>query len=108
MPIAGGSDAPFGSPDPWASMAAAVSRRTPTGRLIGPVEALTPEEAIALYLQDPLDLTRERRIEPGAPADLCLLDRCWASARGNLSAGAVRATWISGKLIHDAVDQAPA
>ena len=105
--LAGGSDAPFGSPDPWASMAAAISRSTLAGAVIGRDEALSPEQALELHLTDPLDLTQERRIEPGAPADLCLLHRGWSQSRCELNAALVRATWISGRLVHDGVDQPP-
>jgi predicted amidohydrolase YtcJ len=105
--LAAGSDAPFGRPDPWAAMAAAVSRQTASGVTINADEALTAEEALALYLADPQDLTRQRAITPGAPADLCLLDRPWAQARRALSARCVAATWISGSLIHDIVGEAP-
>ena len=102
IPLAGGSDAPFVSHDPWEAMAAAVSRRTREGQTIGAGEALTPEEALALYLADPLDLTRQRRIAPGELADLCLLDRPWSAARQTLSSAAVRATFVSGNLVHQA------
>jgi predicted amidohydrolase YtcJ len=105
--LVGGSDAPYGLPDPWTAMTAAVERSTPEGMTMNAAEALTPEEALALYLADPADLTRTRRIEVGAPADLCLLDRPWAAARGALSARRVTATWISGRLVHDGIDQAP-
>ncbi|MDB5726432.1 MAG: hydrolase [Novosphingobium sp.] len=105
--LAAGSDAPFGRPDPWEAMAAAVSRRTPSGVTIQTTEALTPEESLALYLADPQDLTRQRTIGPGARADLCLLDRPWAEARETLSAERVAATWISGRLVHDVINQAP-
>lgn len=106
--LAGGSDAPYGLPDPWTAISAAVTRRTPAGVVMDAGEALSPEEALALYLADPEDLSRQRRIEIGAPADLCLLDRPWAEARSALSAKRVRATWISGRLIHDSIDQTPA
>jgi predicted amidohydrolase YtcJ len=105
--MAGGSDAPYGSADPWTAMAAAVSRRTASGAVISPDEALTPEEALALYFADPLDLTRQRRIAPGEAADLCLLDRPWAQARARLSSADVAMTWISGRLVHQRVNQAP-
>jgi predicted amidohydrolase YtcJ len=105
--LAGGSDAPFGSADPWVAMAAAVARRTASGQVLGPTESLTPDEALALYLADPRDLTRERRLAPGEPADLCLLDRTWAAARTGLGAVQVRATWVSGRLVHNGVDQPP-
>ncbi|GAA0319001.1 amidohydrolase family protein [Sphingomonas oligophenolica] len=103
--LAAGSDAPFGSFDPWAAMRAAVSRRTDDGETIGADEALTPEEALTLYLADPIDLARERRIEPGSAADLCLLDRPWGEARLRLGAGDVRMTVIDGSIVHDRIDQ---
>lgn len=106
--LAAGSDAPFGSGDPWAAMAAAVSRTTHGGVVIGADEALTPEQALALYLAAPDDLTRERRIAVGEAADLCLLDRPWAEARLRLSASDVRATWVAGQRVHQRVDQPPA
>ncbi|TXC70297.1 amidohydrolase family protein [Sphingomonas ginsenosidivorax] len=106
--LAAGSDAPFGAPEPWASMAAAVTRRTRSGQSLGPSEALTPEQAIDLYLADPDDLGRRRRIAVGAPADLCLLDRDWTQARTDLAAVQVRMTWIDGRLVHDRIDQSPA
>ncbi len=106
--IAGGSDAPFASADPWAAMNAAVSRRTRTGVSIGADEALTPEQALALYLADPADLSKSRRIAVGEPADLVLLDRPWAKARTRLTSADVRATFAGGQMIHDGIDETPA
>ncbi|MEO6717742.1 MAG: amidohydrolase family protein [Novosphingobium sp.] len=105
--LAGGSDAPFASHDPWQAMAAAVSRQTRDGQVIGAAEALTPEQALELYFAAPNDLTRRRRIVVGEAADLCLLTRPWAEARARLSADLVRATMIAGRLVHDGVDQPP-
>jgi len=105
VPLAAGSDAPFGGADPWAAMRAAVARTTDGGSVIGADEALSPEAA--LTLADPQDLARERRIVPGAPADLCLLAMPWQTARMRLSANDVRATIISGEIVHDRVDQPP-
>ncbi|HUD28266.1 MAG TPA: amidohydrolase family protein [Novosphingobium sp.] len=105
--MAGGSDAPYGSADPWQAMAAAVNRMAPGGAVIGADEALTPDEALALYLADPLDLSRRRRIAPGAPADLCLLDRPWSAARARLDSEDVAATVAGGLLVHQRVDQSP-
>jgi predicted amidohydrolase YtcJ len=102
--LAAGSDAPFGQADPWSAMAAAVSRRTCSGVIIEAGEALFPEEALALYLGYPEDLTRQRRIAVGASADLCLLRQPWGLAREILSADLVKATWASGRLIYDLVD----
>jgi predicted amidohydrolase YtcJ len=108
VPLAAGSDAPFGSPDPWTAMAAAVSRSTRSGLQLGADEALTPDQALALFLSDPMDLTRQRSIELGAAADLCLLDRPWEDVRDRLSASDVRMTIAGGRIIHNRVDQAPA
>ncbi|MCX7283052.1 MAG: amidohydrolase family protein, partial [Novosphingobium sp.] len=96
--LAGGSDAPYGSIDPWSAMRSAVERRTASGAAFGPAEALTPESALALYLVDPVDLGRTRRIELGAVADLCLLHHPWQHARNDLSAALVRATICNGNV----------
>lgn len=108
IPLAAGSDAPFGGTDPWSAMAAAVSRRTASGARIGAAEALSPEQALDLYLRAPEALGQRRRVAVGVPADLCLLDRPWAQARTSLAAIRVAATLIGGRLVHDGVDQAPA
>jgi len=108
IPLAGGSDAPFASADPWAGMRAAVSRKTREGQSITPDEALSPEEALALYLAAPGDFTHQRRVTVGAAADLCLLDRPWADARLRLASGDVRASFIAGRLVHDRIDEPPA
>ena len=98
--LCGGSDAPFGLVDPWAAMRAAVLRRAPSGQVIGAGEALSPEAAIALWLADPANPRRARRIEPGVAADLVLLDRPWQAARESLSSGLVSRVWIGGNLVH--------
>lgn len=100
--MAGGSDAPFISADPWAGMASAVARRTASGAAIGLAEALSPEAALALYLADPADLSHSRRIAVSEPADLVLLSRPWAETRGRLSSADVRATIISGNCVYQA------
>ncbi|WP_347812964.1 amidohydrolase family protein [Novosphingobium sp. PhB165] len=105
--LAGGSDAPYGSPDPWAAMRASVLRGTREGTPFNPDEALTPEQALALYLADPLDLSRQRRIAVGEVADLCLLDRPWREVRERLESADVRATLVSGKLVHQRIDESP-
>jgi predicted amidohydrolase YtcJ len=98
--LAGGSDAPYTGIDPWAAMRASVERRTAAGRSFGPYEALTPEQAMALYLADPHDLRTQRRIQVGAAADLCLLDQPWWRARQALSLDRVRATICAGRLVY--------
>lgn len=106
--LAGGSDAPFGKPDPWAAMAAAVARRSAGGQIVGRQEALSPDEALDLFLADPRDLGRRRAITIGGPADLCLLTVPWSIARGRLSAELVGATVIAGRIVYQRIDEAPA
>ncbi|HEX4376237.1 MAG TPA: amidohydrolase family protein [Steroidobacteraceae bacterium] len=100
VPLAAGSDAPYGSTNPWIAMQAAVERRTREGRPLGDSEALQPEQALALYLTPLQNPAREpRRLQPGAAADLCLLDRPWRVARNDLSAVRVSATVCQGRIV---------
>ena len=92
--LAAGSDAPLGHPDPWLAMRAAIDRRSSSGTRIAPDEALTPEEALALFMPGAIDPSApQRAIAPGRPAELCLLDRPWSEARRRPSSEFVRATW---------------
>lgn len=101
VPLAGGSDAPFGSADPWQLMRAAVQRTTPAGTRLSPDEALTPEQAIGLYLSPPdTPGIGARSVAVGALADLCLLDCPWEVARTALDSRHVRATWIDGIRVY--------
>lgn len=101
VPVAGSSDAPYASPDPWAGMAAAATRRTRDGQPIGLGERIPPRQALDLYLgaQDapggPV-----RRVAAGAPADLCLLAGPYWQALAEPSAERVRATLIAGEVVH--------
>ncbi|NQX88499.1 MAG: amidohydrolase family protein [Halioglobus sp.] len=101
IPLAGSTDAPFGEPDPWAAMQGAVFRESRSGKVIGPNERLSPEQALALFTS-PADApgTAPRRVAVGEVADLCLLDRPWDEARLRLAAGDVRATLRAGEVIY--------
>ena len=98
--LAGGTDAPFGNPDPWRAMRAAIDRRTAGGSLLGREEALSPEQALALFMS-PLDSPggAPRTIRPGEPADLCLLDRGWHGIRDRMDAADLAAVWIRGRRV---------
>lgn len=98
--LAGSSDAPFGDPDPWVGIRAAVDRRTSSGAELGPDEGLSPEEALGLYLS-PLEHpgAPPRRVEAGARADLCLLFVPWRLAHDELDAKLVRSTYVAGSLV---------
>ncbi len=103
IPLGAGTDAPFGLPDPWLAMAAAVDRRTATGHVLGARETLTPEQALALFTT-PLAAPggTPRRVETGADADLCLLDRPWREARRDLAAVRIAATLLGARPTYDA------
>jgi predicted amidohydrolase YtcJ len=100
VPLGAGSDAPYGRPDPWRGIAAAVRRTSASGALLGADEALTPEQALALHLAPLSDPGGPaRRVAVGARADLCLLDRPWRDARERLDMEDVCATWCAGRLV---------
>jgi predicted amidohydrolase YtcJ len=90
--VAGGTDAPFGDPDPWRAVGAAVDRTTPAGVVLGADERLPVERAVALFLGRPHDPTDRRRVRAGEHTDLCLLDRPLATVLDAPTSAAVRAT----------------
>jgi len=100
IPLGGSTDAPYGLPDPWGAMRAAVHRRTAAGRRLGEDEVLSPEEALALFTS-PLEApgAPPRRVKVGAVADLCLLSCRWNDARTRLLASDVAATFRDGHCI---------
>ncbi|HQR02914.1 MAG: amidohydrolase family protein [Proteobacteria bacterium] len=97
--LAAGSDAPYGSADPWGAMAAAVSRRTRAGAYIGTAEALNPDQALALFRPDPFSPLAMPALTVGMPADLCLLDRPWSAAAADMDKVEVCATWRDGECL---------
>jgi predicted amidohydrolase YtcJ len=103
VPLGGGTDAPYGSADPWCAMAAAVSRRTIGGRVMVESECLSPEQALALFTT-PSEAPggTPKRVEIGEPADLCLLDCGWSDAREILDSALVAATIHEGTLTYEA------
>ena len=99
VPVAAGTDAPYGLSDPWHAIAAAVNRRTEAGVTIGASERLDPRRALDLFLAKPLDLGGEpSRIEIGARADLCLLAAPLRDVLADPSSEYVAATVIAGKV----------
>lgn len=98
--VAAGTDAPFGDPDPWACIRAAVTRTTSSGRPLGPREALSPARAVALFLRHWADLGLTRMVASGQPADLFLLGTPLAEAVAGPGPPAVTATLAGGMLIH--------
>ena len=70
IPMLAGSDAPYGPTNPWIAIAAAIHRKTQSGRTLNASEAVDPQTALSLF-------QGAGRIEIGAPADCCLIDGNW-------------------------------
>lgn len=99
VPVAAGTDAPFGRPDPWAVIAAATARRTSRGVVVSARERVSPRRALDLFLGPPLAPGgTPRRIKPGLVADLCLLKAPLDDVLAEPSAECVAATIIDGHL----------
>src|SRR6201996_8704206 len=78
LTVAGSSDSPVISPDPWLGLRDAVLRRTAAGRVLGPGERITVAEALALYTTGGARaMHRETELgslEPGKRADFVVVD----------------------------------
>ncbi|WP_454787666.1 amidohydrolase family protein [Mycolicibacterium lutetiense] len=99
IPVALSTDAPFGNPDPWAAMRAAVHRRTPRGVVLNPVERISGRRALTLFLGSAGNPARPRRVAPGEPGDLCLLAGSPQRVFDALDADLVVATIITGAVV---------
>ncbi|MFF0224106.1 amidohydrolase family protein [Streptomyces sp. NPDC004629] len=91
VPVAAGTDAPYGTHDPWAAMRAAVARHDGEG--------VTPRAALRLFLGSPRRPGRVRSLTVGAEADLCLLHVPLHEALDALSADVVRAAYVGGRPV---------
>lgn len=101
IPLAGGTDAPFGDPDPWHAMRAAVSRATSSGQSLGEGEHLSPEQALKLFTSASESPGRVvRTVSVDSVADLCILDRPWHKARLRLRQEDVVSTIRAGEIIY--------
>jgi hypothetical protein len=75
--VAGASDAPVVSPSPWRGIAAARTRRTRDGVVLGGAERLTAGPALRLFTIEAahaLRADRLGRLFPGGPADLVVVE----------------------------------
>lgn len=105
VPVAGSTDSPYSSPDPWLAMRAAALRRTGGGAVVGESERIGPARALRLFLGDLADPGGPSRgVSIGAPADLCLLAHPLAGALDRLSSDSVVATVRAGRLVHRSPD----
>jgi predicted amidohydrolase YtcJ len=76
IPLAAASDAPVVSANPWIGMAAARTRRTRDGRVLGPRERVDATRALAMTTRDAawsLHADGLGVLAPGAPADLVVV-----------------------------------
>ncbi|MFD4876176.1 amidohydrolase family protein [Streptomyces sp. NPDC058420] len=91
VPLAAGTDAPYGTSDPWAVMRAATEREDG--------ERLQPAAALRLFTGELRHPARTRRLAVGSDADLCLLHVPLRKALRTLTGELVRATYVLGRRI---------
>jgi predicted amidohydrolase YtcJ len=92
VPLAAGTDAPYGTADPWEVMRMAAGRAG--------AESIPAQAALRMFLGHPLRPGGPpRSVEPGAPADLCLLHVPLHKALESLTADSVRSSYVAGTKI---------
>ena len=93
VPIALGSDAPVVEPNPWAAMAAAVTRCTAQGAYLGGTGLSSMAHALDMH-------TGSNSITPGCPADLAVVEPDPFAARlGELPAVRAVVTMVGGRVV---------
>jgi predicted amidohydrolase YtcJ len=100
IPVALSTDMPFGHDDPWAAMRAAVYRATPSETVLNADECISARTALTMFFGFPGEPSRARTVEPGEPADLCLLRVPPEAALAELDAGMVAATIVDGQFTY--------
>ena len=110
--VAAGSDWPVGAalPDPWLSLEAMVTRRSPDSAFPGTLagrQSLSLGAAIAAHTVNAARAAGlaevTGRLSPGLSADFIVLDRdLFAVPVDQIHATQVRETWFSGRLVHEA------
>ncbi len=106
-PLAFGSDAPVELPDPFAGIAAAITREDATGQPFGgwqPQQAITREQALAAYTSGAAYAGFAEghfgQLAPGERADFLFVDRtrCWP-ARRKYANTKVLEVWMDGRQV---------
>ena len=100
--LAGSTDAPYGSPDPWRAIATAVDRRTRSGALLGAHERIRPQRALELFLgavDDPSGTPEQ--VAVGKVANLCLLQTPLVDTLRRPDSSKVRSTICAGRVVYD-------
>jgi hypothetical protein len=107
IPVAGSSDAPVSSYQPLVGVQAAVTELTSGGAAFAPAEALSVEQALAIYTRNAahaaFDEDRKGTVTVGKYADLAVLraDPRTVPA-GEIAAIPVVATMLGGEFVHEA------
>jgi predicted amidohydrolase YtcJ len=96
--VAAGTDAPFGSLDPWVAVRAATRRLTASGHELGSGEAVDSEEALRWWWGSGPRPGTPRRLKAGGPADLCVLAVPLAEALAGDGRVPVVATVVAGQV----------
>jgi predicted amidohydrolase YtcJ len=99
-----GSDCPVAPPDPLAGLAAAVTRRSLTGAIVGRREAVSAIEALWMYTRaaafTSFEEQRKGRIAPGQMADLVVLSRNpWTAPPEEIVGIRVLKTFVGGRMV---------
>ncbi len=106
VPLALGSDSPVTTYNPFVGIYSATTRKTVTGRELGPEECLSREEALRLYTATSAWVTFEDDIKgtltPGKLADIAVLDRdLFVVADEELFDITSSLTVVGGQVVHD-------
>lgn len=97
--VGAGTDAPFGSPDPWLAMRSAVERKTNSGCVLNADECISADRALKLYTTPPEDPGGSPRgLDVGLHADMVLLSQPWAETQKRLYRECVQLTIVKGRV----------
>jgi len=97
--VALSTDMPFGGGDPWATVRAAVHRRTAAGAVLSPGERVPAREALAMFFGTSGQPTEPRAIRPGQPGDLCVLASPPGEVLAELDSQMVATTVVAGEVV---------
>jgi predicted amidohydrolase YtcJ len=112
IPVAGSSDAPVITADPLVGVRDAVLRRTAEGRMLGPAERLTVQDALTFYTRGAAFAVRREgeigSLEPGKLADFVVLDgNPLEAAPERITSIKVLATVVGGRPVYQPANILP-
>ena len=94
IPVELASDAPVVEPNPWAAMAAAITRRTAEGNTLGGAPVPSVKEALRMH-------TAGNFIAPGRPADLAVVEpNPYTLPPGDLPSVRAVTTIVAGRVVY--------